>query len=408
MRGDPREARPRRAGEGIVPLRNAGGKTRLRIVVDGKPRQARFSGVSGTPDEPRDIDLDGAAVDRVREAFDRKAHVVDDVDFGGGVALECLCSPHSGQEGERQEQGRDPAGLLDVKERATNEPFMQPVAIRGIRHDVSGDAVGVSEEIDVGECPLVLAEVARDDHVPGAAKLGDDGSVAASGFPNHVAELDMGQKRPRCRRMGRVKIERRATIARFCKVEEGARIIRGFQRVGMGVHRPKREGISANCPRPLCSRTSKEEPARGKSLTARDAGASSRGNSRSRAWETPPALGLPNARALSHRGKRADRGGVFDFNRTGGIMRSYPQGKAMRTTIERPIDAGKLPPEVRGDFPAGTIVRVSLEALTDENGFAPEQAAQLAAVIEESRDPQNRRGPFKSAAEVTAYLNTLD
>lgn len=80
----------------------------------------------------------------------------------------------------------------------------------------------------------------------------------------------------------------------------------------------------------------------------------------------------------------------------------------MRTTIERPIDAGKLPPEVRGDFPAGTIVRVSLEALTDENGFAPEQAAQLAAAIEESRDPQNRRGPFKSAAEVTAYLNTLD
>lgn len=79
----------------------------------------------------------------------------------------------------------------------------------------------------------------------------------------------------------------------------------------------------------------------------------------------------------------------------------------MRTIIEKPIDAGKLPVEVRGNLAAGTIVRVSLEVLADENGFTPKQARELDAAIAESRDPKNLDGPFRTANEVTAYLDGL-
>lgn len=77
----------------------------------------------------------------------------------------------------------------------------------------------------------------------------------------------------------------------------------------------------------------------------------------------------------------------------------------MRTIIETPIDAAKLPPEVRANLAAGTIVRVSLEILTDENGFTPQQAADIEAAIEESLDPANLIGPFNSAEEMIAHLH---
>jgi len=79
----------------------------------------------------------------------------------------------------------------------------------------------------------------------------------------------------------------------------------------------------------------------------------------------------------------------------------------MRTTIERTIDAKGLPIEVRGNIADGTIVRVLVEVLTDENGFTPERAAALDEAIEESLDPKNLDGSFKTADEVRAYLDNL-
>lgn len=78
----------------------------------------------------------------------------------------------------------------------------------------------------------------------------------------------------------------------------------------------------------------------------------------------------------------------------------------MRTIIETPIDAAKLPPEVRANLAAGTLVRVSLEILTDENGFTPQQVADIEAAIEESRDPANLIGPME-ANEALAYLRAI-
>lgn len=77
----------------------------------------------------------------------------------------------------------------------------------------------------------------------------------------------------------------------------------------------------------------------------------------------------------------------------------------MRTTINRPIDVADLPPQIRGNIASGTIVRVSLEVLTDENGFTPEQEAAIRQAIEESRDPRNLVGPFNSAEDMIAHLH---
>jgi hypothetical protein len=46
--------------------------------------------VSCPPDEPSYIDLHRAAVEGIREALNVETHVVDDVDLGGGVTLECF------------------------------------------------------------------------------------------------------------------------------------------------------------------------------------------------------------------------------------------------------------------------------------------------------------------------------
>lgn len=78
----------------------------------------------------------------------------------------------------------------------------------------------------------------------------------------------------------------------------------------------------------------------------------------------------------------------------------------MRTTIKKPIDVAKLPPEARANLADGTIVRVSLEVLTDENGFTPERAAEVQQAIEEARDPKNLIGPMEPE-EALAFLHSL-
>jgi hypothetical protein len=78
----------------------------------------------------------------------------------------------------------------------------------------------------------------------------------------------------------------------------------------------------------------------------------------------------------------------------------------MHVTIEKPIEVGKLPPEVRGAMASNALVRVSLEVL-DENGFTDKEVAELDEAIKASLDPENIVGPF-SGNEFIAYLDTLD
>lgn len=72
--------------------------------------------------------------------------------------------------------------------------------------------------------------------------------------------------------------------------------------------------------------------------------------------------------------------------------------------IETPIQAGRLPPEIRGDMPPETLVRVSLEVLRDENGFTPEEAVELRRAIEEADRGENVFGPFSNAEAMIAHL----
>lgn len=87
----------------------------LGVFVDGKPRKTGRATVSGTPYEPRDVDPDGATVNCLRKFFDGEAHMVDDVDLGGGVVLEGFSAPSAGEEVERKQKRGDSAGSLDLE-----------------------------------------------------------------------------------------------------------------------------------------------------------------------------------------------------------------------------------------------------------------------------------------------------
>lgn len=77
----------------------------------------------------------------------------------------------------------------------------------------------------------------------------------------------------------------------------------------------------------------------------------------------------------------------------------------MHTVIGTPINVEKLPLEVRGDFPDGTLVRVSLEVIRDENGFTPEKAKELRQALQETRQGIDRSPSFDNADDLITYLH---
>ena len=163
--------------------------------------------ISGSPDEPCYVDLDGAAVKSIGKAFHVKAQVVEDVDFGGGMTLEGFSPSHASQEVEREEEGGGSARFLDVEEGTTNKTFVQMTAIGRIGDDVAGWSFSVSQEVNTGKSPVVLTDVASDDRVTSAAEFLNDGSLAACRFPDGAVERDAGEKRSCCGRMGWVEVQ---------------------------------------------------------------------------------------------------------------------------------------------------------------------------------------------------------
>ncbi len=77
----------------------------------------------------------------------------------------------------------------------------------------------------------------------------------------------------------------------------------------------------------------------------------------------------------------------------------------MHIVVGTPISVEKLPVEVRGNFPDGTLVRVSLELVRDENGFAPEKADELRQALTEVRQRIDRSPSFDNADDLIAYLH---
>ncbi len=77
----------------------------------------------------------------------------------------------------------------------------------------------------------------------------------------------------------------------------------------------------------------------------------------------------------------------------------------MQTVIGTPISVEKLPAEVRGNYPDGTIVRVSLEVVRDENGFTPEKADELRQALTDARQRIGRSPAFDNADDLIAYLH---
>jgi hypothetical protein len=73
----------------------------------------------------------------------------------------------------------------------------------------------------------------------------------------------------------------------------------------------------------------------------------------------------------------------------------------MTDIIDRPIKAGHLPPELRGDFDPSAIVLVTVHRLT-ENGMTEAQEAAILAAEAETADL-----PFRPAAEVLAELSHI-
>lgn len=75
-----------------------------------------------------------------------------------------------------------------------------------------------------------------------------------------------------------------------------------------------------------------------------------------------------------------------------------------RKTVYRPIKAESLPSELRGNFSDETVVRVSVEALTDENGFTPEQVAEIVAA---TREFDEERDTLKAYGDIEEFLADL-
>lgn len=144
---------------------------------------------------------------RLRKLLHVEGHVVDDVDLGGRVVLKCLRPMGSSQEVEGEKECGNTLRLLDVEQCTLDEPLVETVAVRRVRDDIPGDGSGIPEKIDAGEPGTVFAKVTRNDGVAGLAELGNDGSLTARGFPDVALELDVGDERSRCRRMGRVVVE---------------------------------------------------------------------------------------------------------------------------------------------------------------------------------------------------------
>lgn len=163
--------------------------------------------ISGSPNEPCHVDLDGTAVQGIGEAFHVEAQVVEYVDFGGWMTLEGFRPSHAGQEVEREKEGGGSAGLLDVEESTTNKTFVQMTAIGRIGDDVAGWRSRVSEEVHTGESEPVIGQIAGDDGVSGLAEFLNNGSLAASGLPYGAVEGDAGEKRSRGGRMRWVEVQ---------------------------------------------------------------------------------------------------------------------------------------------------------------------------------------------------------
>ncbi|CAK0741708.1 hypothetical protein WCLP8_1260004 [uncultured Gammaproteobacteria bacterium] len=77
----------------------------------------------------------------------------------------------------------------------------------------------------------------------------------------------------------------------------------------------------------------------------------------------------------------------------------------MRVTIDKPIEAGKLPPEIRGTLADAVVVRVSYEVVLTENGLTPQEETEILEAGEEARHGLNTHGPFTSAEEMIADLH---
>ncbi|HLY56564.1 MAG TPA: hypothetical protein VKS60_13460 [Stellaceae bacterium] len=73
----------------------------------------------------------------------------------------------------------------------------------------------------------------------------------------------------------------------------------------------------------------------------------------------------------------------------------------MTDIIEKPVRAGELPPQLRGDFDADTPVLVSVRRLT-ANGFTEEFEA---GVLE--AETETEAAPFRPAAEIIKKLKSI-
>lgn len=76
----------------------------------------------------------------------------------------------------------------------------------------------------------------------------------------------------------------------------------------------------------------------------------------------------------------------------------------MRVTIDKPIEAGKLPPEIRGTMADGVVVRVSYEVIATENGLTPDEEDEVLRAGEEAERGVNLSGPFDVAKAMIARL----
>ena len=83
----------------------------------------------------------------------------------------------------------------------------------------------------------------------------------------------------------------------------------------------------------------------------------------------------------------------------------FREDATMHTVIGTPINVERLPAEVRGNFPDGTLVRVSLEVIRDENGFTPDKAEELRQALQEARQGIGRSPSFDNADDLIAYLH---
>lgn len=88
------------------------------------------------------------------------------------------------------------------------------------------------------------------------------------------------------------------------------------------------------------------------------------------------------------------------------IVARYPvRTKTMRVTIDKPIEAGKLPPEIRGTLAKEAVVRVSYEVVLTENGLTPEEEEEVLRASEEVKRGKNTYGPFDTAEDMIASLH---